>query len=184
MRVISGKFKGRKLNTFELSTTRPTTDMMREALFDKIGYKVADCCFLDLFSGTGAVGIEALSRGASQVFFVDQNVEAIKLITKNLSLVKAENAVILNRSFVSALKHFSRQQVKFDIVFLDPPYKTDFAEQAIQQLVGLNLLNQNAIVVWEHDNFKLQYVKTNFANATTKKYGDKFLTYLAVEDME
>lgn len=183
MRIISGKFKGKKLNTFNLDTTRPTSDMMREALFDKIGYRIYDCVFLDLFSGTGAVGIEAVSRGASQVYFADKNIDAIKLIKKNLSLVKNDNTFVLNSDFKTTLNTLKNQQIVFDIIFLDPPYKTDFAEQSINLITNLNLLNEDGIIVWEHDNSKLNFISTNYPNITTKKYGEKYFTYLNKKDI-
>lgn len=184
MRIIAGKFKGKKLNTFELSTTRPTSDLVREALFDKIGFKILDCTFLDLFSGTGAIGIEALSRGAKEVCFVDKNVEAIKLIKKNLMAINVANAQVLNCDYLSALTSFKNIKKSFDIVFLDPPYKTDFAEDAISRIAKLNILNENALIVWEHDISKNDYIKTNYPFATTKKYGGKFLTYIKFDDLK
>jgi 16S rRNA G966 N2-methylase RsmD len=86
-------------------------------------------------------------------------------------------------NFDVALKNFAKNGKTFDIVFLDPPYKTDFAEKAILLLKDLKLLGENSIVVWEHDTTKLKHIKSNFENATTKKYGDKFLTYLLYNDI-
>lgn len=182
MRIIAGKFKGRKLNTFEISTTRPTSDMVREALFNKIGYDLQDCVFLDLFCGTGACGIEAISRGAEKCFFVDKNIVATKLTQKNLAIVGAQNAEVVCADFDKALKRFAKQNIKFDIVFLDPPYATDNAEIAIGLLTSLDLLNLPATIVWEHDRTKLKYIEDCFADAITKKYGEKYLTYIVVED--
>ena len=178
MRVIAGKFKGKVLSEFELSSTRPTTDLVREALFDKIGLMVANSICLDLFAGTGALGIEALSRNAKFCYFVDKERNAIKIINKNLSLVKAENCEVLNFDFDKALNHFEKENLKFDFVFLDPPYASDFAEQAIVMLTQKHLLNDESLVVWEHDKTKLQYIEQNFESAKTKKYGQKFITYI------
>ena len=180
MRIIAGKFKGRKLNTFDISTTRPTSDMVREALFNKIGYDLQDCVFLDLFCGTGACGIEAISRGAERCFFVDKNIDAVKLTQKNLTVVGAQNAEVICSDFDKALKRFAKQNIKFDIVFLDPPYSTNNAEAAIEMLQSLNLLNKPATIVWEHDKTKLNYIENCFENAITKKYGEKYLTYIFV----
>lgn len=177
MRIIAGKFKGKILSEFELNSTRPTADMVREALFDKIGYKTIDAEFLDLFAGTGAVGIEALSRGAKNCYFVDESKEAIKIINKNLLSIKAQNYNILNTSFENALTNFKNNSKKFDVIFLDPPYASDFAEHAIQFVYENKLLNPNGIVVWEHDNLKIPYIEQNFSNFKTKKYGKKYLTY-------
>lgn len=184
MRIIAGKYKGKKLVEFDLNTTRPTSDMIREALFDKIGYKVFDANFLDLFAGTGACGIEAISRSAKQVFFVDANKQAISIIKKNLQSIGKNDAVVLQSDYILATKQFAKQNLQFDIVFLDPPYASEFAENAISQLFENNLLAPDFLIVWEHDKTKNNYVERKYPNATTKKYGDKFLTYLTEKDFE
>ena len=178
MRIIAGKYKGKVLSEFKLSTTRPTSDLVREALFDKIGFRISDEVFLDLFSGTGAVGIEAISRGAKQVFFVDNNKEAISLIKKNLASISPENFEVLNFNYEAALNNFYKKGIKFDIIFLDPPYATNFAENAIKTIKDLDLLNENGLIVWEHNELKNDYVEKYFENVKTKKYGKKFLTYI------
>ena len=104
MRVIAGKYKGKNLSEFTLGTTRPTADMVREALFDKIGLQISGKTFLDLFAGTGAIGIEALSRNAEFCWFVDAEKKAIDIINKNLNLVRAENCQVLNLNFEDASK--------------------------------------------------------------------------------
>ena len=178
MRIISGKFKGKKLSEFELSQTRPTTDLVREALFDKIGFDVIDSVFLDLFAGTGACGIEALSRGAKYCYFVDMQADAIKLINKNIKSVNADNCEIIKSDFLEALKGFEKRKIVFDFVFLDPPYKSVFAEETIEILKQKKLLSKNGLIIWEHDQTKLDYVNNNFVNCKTKKYGQKYLTYI------
>ena len=178
MRIIAGKFKGKKLKTFTLSSTRPTSDMVRESLFNKIGTMVDESIFLDLFCGTGACGIEALSRGAKQVYFVDENIDAIKLTRSNLALIKTNDAHVLNMNFSDALKKFNNQNIKFDIIFLDPPYKSDFAEMAISLIKRYDLIFEDSVIVWEHDKDKNEIIEKYFENSTTKKYGDKYLTYL------
>ena len=182
MRVIAGKYKGKVLTEFELSSTRPTADMVREALFDKIGFLVDDCVFLDLFAGTGAVGIEAISRGAKYCCFVDIDKSAQKIIEKNLKSVNATNYEILNCDYLTALKTFAVKKNKFDIVFIDPPYKTDFAEIAIEYIFQNNLLAENGLCVWEHDDSKLDYIKKKYDQVKTKKYGKKYLTYIQKDE--
>ena len=182
MRIIAGKYKGKKLVEFDLNTTRPTSDMIREALFDKIGFKVNDAIFLDLFAGTGACGIEAISRNAKQVFFVDLNREAINIIKKNLQNINAQNAVVQQSDFASAIKTFAKQNLQFDIVFLDPPYMSNYAENAIELLIQNNLLATDFLLVWEHNKSKNEYILNKFPSSNTKKYGDKFLTYLTEND--
>ena len=178
MRVIAGKYKGKNLSEFTLGTTRPTADMVREALFDKIGLQISGKTFLDLFAGTGAIGIEALSRNAEFCWFVDAEKKAIDIINKNLNLVRAENCQVLNLNFEDAIKKFKANSQHFDFVFLDPPYKTEFAERAIFQILENGLLENDGLIVWEHDDSKLDFVKSNFPDCITKKYGKKFLTYI------
>ena len=179
MRIIAGKFKGKVLKEFELNSTRPTADLVRGALFNTLSYNVDDCVFLDLFSGTGAVGIEALSRGARECYFVDANKDAIKLISNNLKSINMQTSNVLNLDYTFALNEFCKLGLKFDIVFLDPPYATDFAENAINFIKNNDLLSNFGIIAWEHDNTKLQYIKENFKDSKTKKYGKKYLTFIA-----
>lgn len=175
MRIIAGKNKGKVLVDFKLETTRPTSDLVKGALFNIIAEKIVDCEFLDLFGGTGSISCEAVSRGASSVITVDNNNESIKIIKKNLSLINANNVKVLNSNFVDALKQFIKNKNKFDIIFLDPPYKTDFAEQSIEFILKNNLLKENGLLIWEHDEDKLNLLN-NYGNFKTKKYGKKYLS--------
>lgn len=181
MRIIAGKNKGKKLTEFQLSTTRPTSDLIKGAIFDKLGFGVVDSVFLDLFAGTGAVGIEAISRGAKQVIFVDQNFDAIKIINKNLASINNKDSVVLRKNYAESLEILSTEKKLFDIVFLDPPYASDFAEKAIDTLKAKNMLSQNAVIVWEHDQSKLDYIASHFKNYNQKKYGAKYVTYINFE---
>ena len=178
MRIIAGKFKGKVLSEFKLASTRPTSDLVREALFDKIGYKIYGSVFLVLFAGTGAVGIEAISRGAQKIYFVDNNKEANNLIKKNISKVDCNNYEIFDYDWEIALNYFFKNNIVFDIVFLDPPYATSFAENAIDIIIRYNLIGKDGLIVWEHDEFKNDYIREFFPTCKTKKYGKKFLTYI------
>lgn len=177
MRIIAGKFKGKILKEFDISSTRPTADIVREAIFDKIGVAVKNKTFLDLFCGTGAVGIEALSRGASNCFFVDQKKEAVSLAKQNLKSINSGAQVFL-MDFLEALKTFKKNAIKFDFVFLDPPYASNFAETAIERLKSFCLLNDDAVIIWEHDDTKNDYIANNFSNSQTKRYGRRYVTYI------
>ena len=183
MRIIAGKYKGKKLAEFELNSTRPTSDLMREAMFDKIGLNIVDSVFLDLFSGTGACGIEALSRNAKECYFVDKNKDAIKIIKKNLQSIGKNDENVFYNDFENVLNIFAKKQIKFDIVFLDPPYASDYAEKAIQILLKNQLLNDGYIIVWEHDDTKNDYIGNAFIDAKTKKYGNKYLTYIVKQNV-
>lgn len=178
MRIIAGMFKGKVLKEFELSSTRPTTDLVKGAIFNIIGNKIVNSNFLDLFSGTGAIGIEALSRGSKQVFFADSNKGSINLIKKNLSLIKVDNFIIMQKDCFETLKTLYNQNQQFDLIFLDPPYSTDYAEKCIKLIFKFDLLNENGWVLWEHDQSKLE-VTEKFDKIKTKKYGKKYVSILS-----
>ena len=168
MRIVAGKYRGKILKEFELATTKPTTDRVKESIFNLIQFDVADACVLDLFAGTGALGIEAISRSAKQVIFVDFNLEAIKLIKENLKGIDGDYKVINNdfNSFLTTTK------LKFDIVLLDPPYKTELGIKAIDLLIKNNLLKDDAIIIFEtsvDNKFELEY---DGFNIKKKKYGN------------
>lgn len=167
MRVVSGKYRGRKLKEFDLSSTKPTLDKVKEAMFDMIQFDVVDSVVLDLFSGTGALGIEAISRGAKKTYLIDSNQQAIKIIKENLKGI-TEDYVLINQNGLDFLKSTKE---KFDIVLLDPPYKTDLGLKAIEILINENKLNDNAIILFEtSDDLQINLDFENF-KITRKKYG-------------
>ncbi len=149
MRVISGKSRGTKINTIESITTRPTLDRVKESLFNIIQNNIKDKIVLDLFAGSGALGIESLSRGAQKAYFCDSNKEAIRVIKQNLTKTKlAEKSKIYNEDFIKCLNTINE---KIDIVFLDPPYKLDLAVKAVKEILRNKLLNDNGIIIIETD---------------------------------
>jgi len=166
MRIISGKYRGKKLKEFNLDSTRPTTDRVKESIFNLIQFDVVDSVVLDLFSGTGALGVEAISRGAKLTHLVDNNKKAIEIINANLKGVEGEFKVF-NLDFNTFL---SSTEIKYDIVLLDPPYKTNFGVEAIEQLVNLKLLNNNAIVIFETSEDR-QFNFPKCFEISKKKYG-------------
>lgn len=167
MRIVAGKYRGKVLKEFELNSTKPTTDRVKESIFNLIQFDVADSVVLDLFSGTGALGVEAISRGAKKVYFTDVNSQAIKIIQSNLKGIEGDYVVLQidYEQFLNSVK------IKFDIVLLDPPYKTDFGIKAIDLLIKNNLLNDNAIIIFEtseENNFDIQL---EGFKTSKKKYG-------------
>lgn len=180
MRIIAGKHKGLILKSFDLITTRPTSDLIRGAVFNTIFEKINDSIVLDLFAGTGAIGLEALSRNAKFCYFADSNEQSVKLIKKNAEKFELNSFKILKMEFQDALHYLFKQKIKFDIIFLDPPYQSNLAEESIKKIKKYGLLNQNGIVVWEHSFDKLKYVISNFENAKTKKYGQKYVSYFNI----
>ena len=152
MRIISGKAKGTKINTIKSMTTRPTLDRVKESLFNIIQNELNNTVVLDLFAGSGALGIEALSRGANNAVFCDTNLECIKVIKQNLEKTHlTSKAIIYNKDYKECLKELSKNNIKLDIVFIDPPYKKNIAIDATEAIMKLDLLNKNGFIVIETD---------------------------------
>ena len=178
MQIITGKYRGRKLVSLDTEKTRPTLARVKESLFSMVDEKIAGATVLDLFAGSGALGIEALSRGAEKVYFVDNNVDAKKVIQTNLRNVK-ENFNIEICDFKNALDKFCQLGVKFDIVFLDPPYQSDFGDVAIRLLDEKHLLFEGSVVCFEYQGENhLQSVSKCYKILKSKRYADKMLTIL------
>lgn len=153
MRVISGKSRGAKLIAPEGNHTRPTIDRIKETLFNMISFDLPGCMFLDLFSGSGGIGIESLSRGATEVIFVDDNAEAIKCIKQNLEKTKLHNqAIVYNMNVGTALKKMGTEGKQFDIVFLDPPYHLEGIDTILNTIVELDLLKRNGYIILERSS--------------------------------
>ena len=167
MRIVAGKYRGKKLKEFDLSSTRPTIDRVKESIFNLIQFEVVDSVVLDLFSGTGALGIEAISRGAKKTYLVDSNKFAINIIKENLKGIEGDY-IVENKDY---LEFLNSTNVKFDIVLLDPPYKTDFGIVAIKTLIEKDLLSENAKIIFEtseENDFDLSFAGFEVKK---KKYG-------------
>jgi 16S rRNA (guanine(966)-N(2))-methyltransferase RsmD len=151
MRVIGGIYRGRRLRTTEGLSVRPTSDRLRETLFNILTPVTRDSNFLDLCAGSGAVGIEALSRSARFATFVEISRRACSVIEDNLgSLGITDEAAIINRDVVSALKRMETEERRFDVIFFDPPYASDLYEK-VMKFIGLSkLLNESGILIVEH----------------------------------
>ena len=148
MRVITGTARGRRLKELEGMETRPTTDRVKEGLFSAIQFEIEGRKVLDLFAGTGQLGIECLSRGAASAVFVDRRADAVKLIRENLKLTElADRARVVAGDSMEFLKSLKE---RFDIVLLDPPYAAGLLEPAIAHLTAFDLLNPHGIIVAEH----------------------------------
>ena len=152
MRVISGVARGTKLNSIDSTDTRPTLDRVKEALFNIIQNIIDDSIVLDLFAGSGAIGIECISRGAKKAYFCEKSHEAVKMIRQNMEKTRfTDKSEILQQDYKKALKNYSVRNIKFDIVFLDPPYKNDIAVDAVQDIIELGLLRKNGVIIIETD---------------------------------
>lgn len=173
MRVDAGKYKGRRLLENKYDHIRPTTDKVRQALFVKLQFFVPDARVLDLFCGTGAMGIEAISRGAEKVVFVDKDARSVQMTKNNLKLLGIENKVFK----CDALIFLERCTEQFDLIILDPPYKSGLYEKVLSKISEKNLLADDGIIVCEHakeDDFDYQ----GFVVQDEKRYGTIMLTYL------
>ena len=153
MRIIAGRYRSRRLTAPSGMGTRPTSDRLRETLFNVVAPRTADSVWLDLFAGSGAVGIEALSRGARYCYFVESSKSAVRCIRKNLEDLEIEEGYeILQGEVAEVLRGLDEQKAELDIVFLDPPYrKHDAYAQALRALAGSQLLTAESIVIAEHD---------------------------------
>ena len=175
MKIISGIYKGRKLDGYDIEGTRPTMDRVKESLFATIQGKIVDSVVLDLFTGSGNLGIEALSNGASFAYLVDNNYKAIKVVQRNVTNLGIKNCQIIMEDYKKALKELDK---KFDIIFLDPPYKTDYIEKALELIEEYNSLAKDGIVVCESCSLDKIIYSTNYKSIKEKKYGDKWVVIL------
>ena len=178
MKIISGKYKGRNIEGFDLDGTRPTMDRVKESLFGMIQGYINDSIILDLFSGSGNLAIESLSEGAKYAYSVDSNYKAIKTIKKNVDTIKVNDIEVLNMDYIEALKYFNNKNINFDIIFLDPPYKTNFIEKSIKLIDEYNLLKDDGIIVCESDSLDKVIYTDKFISVKDKKYGDKYIVLL------
>jgi 16S rRNA (guanine(966)-N(2))-methyltransferase RsmD len=151
LRVISGKLKGKRLFTLKGMDLRPTSDRVKEAIFDILQNSIPGQKVLDLFAGTGAMGIEALSRGAKRAVFVEGGRRSLTVLYKNLEACRLqEQAEVLSREVEAGIKILSERGETFDLIFLDPPYGKGLGRKALQALSGRSILTSEALIVAEH----------------------------------
>lgn len=180
MRVISGTARGTKLNSIESLSTRPTLDRVKEALFNIIQTHLQDSNVLDLFAGSGALGIECLSRGAKHCTFCDKSYETIKMLKQNLQRTKFEaRATILVEDYKKCLQKLDKN--KFDIIFIDPPYKLDIAVNSIKLILEYDILAKDGIIILETDEEEREIKELENINLEVydvRKYGRVKLIFL------
>ena len=175
MRVITGKAKGVSLKTPDGMATRPTTDRVKEAMFSIIQFDIPAASVLDLFGGTGQLGIEALSRDAKQAVFVDEKDNACRLIRENLRRTKLEGQGRVVRSDYAAFLRNCKE--KFDIIFLDPPYAEVFLENSLKIITEIDILRSGGIIVAERPLGKeLPWEFDGFTRSKDYKYGKTLIT--------
>lgn len=175
MRVITGKARGVQLKTPDGQLTRPTTDRVKEALFSIIQFEIPGAAVLDLFGGTGQLGIEALSRGAKSAVFVDAREDACKLIRENLKRTKLEQDGRVVRA--DYLEYLNRCRESFDIILLDPPYAEVFLENSLKRITEIDILQSGGIIITERPLGKeLPWEFEGFTRSRDYKYGSTLLT--------
>ncbi len=180
LRIISGKARGTKLNTLEGVETRPTLDRVKEALFNIIQNNIYDAKVLDLFAGSGALGIEMLSRGAKEAILCDKSYKSIQIIKDNVEKTHfEEKAKVVNADYKKILETLRNE--KFDIIFLDPPYKSNFDIEALKIIIKQDMLSENGIIILETDCEKKKQEELNRININIydlRNYGRVSLFFL------
>jgi 16S rRNA (guanine966-N2)-methyltransferase len=151
MRVIAGIYKGRRLKTLEGTHVRPTSDRLRETLFNVLAPRIEGARFIDICAGSGAVGIEARSRGAASVTFIEASRKATTIIDENLrNLGITDDVHVINRDALGALKKLAKREMQFDLCYFDPPYDSEIHSPVLWQIAKHNLLAEDGIVIVEH----------------------------------
>jgi 16S rRNA (guanine(966)-N(2))-methyltransferase RsmD len=179
LRVIAGEYRGRKLDSIEGMDIRPTSDRVKESLFNILGASVIDRVFLDLFGGTGGIGIEALSRGAKHVVFVDNSIKSIKVLRGNLDYLNIkDNVEVLQKEYSAAISQFYKYNKQFDIIFIDPPYSIGIAQNALELIDKYPIISLSGFIIVEHDlkDTMPQEVGKLYQHRI-KKYGNTVLSF-------
>ncbi len=178
MRIISGYLKGRKLACVKGGKIRPTSDKVREAIFNILSFSVKDAFVLDLFAGTGAFGIEAVSRGAQKVFFLDREKDALKTIKANAAYLPENSWRIIKWDIKKNLRCLKAYPATFDLVFLDPPYGKGLFEPTFDHLIGSGALKPGAVLIGEHslsENFPME--KKGLILTDQRRYGKTLVSF-------
>ncbi|MEE9543657.1 MAG: 16S rRNA (guanine(966)-N(2))-methyltransferase RsmD [Thermodesulfobacteriota bacterium] len=190
MRVVGGELKGRKLKTFKGSAIRPTTDKVREAVFNILSPLLPVTRALDLYAGTGAMGIEALSRGVKELFFVDTSPRAVSVIKDNLETLGLDSKTrVYKKDVKSAINSFSENGVLFDLIFIDPPYEAGLLMGTLGLIAGKNdsdsILNPGGVIVTEsskRDPIDKESVPKSLELIDSRRYGDNQINIFRLID--
>ena len=180
MRIIGGKYRSRVLAEFPGEDVRPTSDRAKESLFNILALKLQGARVLDLFAGSGSLGLECLSRGAKEVIFNDFSKDSLAIVRKNLTALKipvnGEEAKITQSDYLSCL---SVMRGKFDVVFLDPPYRFDYGKSALEMIAKRGLLSENGVAVYERDR-AFEGEIDGLEQYDERKYGKTYITFFRV----
>ena len=180
MRVVAGRYKGFGLKAPKSNTTRPTDNKVKEAIFDMLYPIRTDGYALDLFAGSGQMGIEFMSRGLEMVYFNEIDRNSFKIVKENIEKIKADNYKLSKSDYKNALKAYNNKGLKFSYIYLDPPYDTNFIEESIKLITSYELLADHGIIITESDkeikldkNFDINLMKE-------KKYGRKIVNIYTI----
>ena len=186
MRIVAGKFKGRRLKTLKGLEVRPTADRVKESLFRIFGKQVIDADFLDLCAGIGSIGLEALSQGARSATFVDSNYHAIRIIESNLEMCgfdrKQPHVRLVHLDARKALARLGKRKAQFDLIYFDPPYASKIHESCVKQIADANLLSAAGVLVIEHGKVQEPYwtgvlTLDELVLSRRERYGDTMLSF-------
>lgn len=179
MRIIAGEAKGKRIECRKGNDTRPTQDSVKESLFSIIAPYIPEARFLDLFSGTGNIALEALSRGAKRAVMIEKDQEALKYIIKNINNLGYENrARAYKNDVIRAIEILGRKGEKFDIIFMDPPYKDEVCSKVIESIVKANLLDEKGLIICEHHIFEKMPEEIKVLKKTDEReYRKKAITF-------
>jgi len=180
MRVISGLYKGRKLISPKGESVRPTADRVKESMFNILYSKsMLDGTVLDLFCGSGSLGIEALSRGAKWATFVDKDIQSVELTQQNLDKIKIANATVVQNDCFFAIKNFSRQNKSFDLILIDPPYNGAYEKRLLDSIWEQGILEKNGLVVMESSSQTQINIdqNTNYILLDSRKIGQTAINF-------
>ena len=186
MRIVAGKFKGRRLKTIKGSEVRPTADRVKESLFRIFGEQVVDADFLDLCAGIGNIGLEALSQGARSTTFVDSNYHCIRIIEANLEICGFDRSLprvrLIHLDAQKALARLGKRKTKFDLIYFDPPYASKIHESCLRQIAEVDLLSPAGLLVIEHRkvqeaDWTESLMLDKLVLSRQERYGDTMLSF-------
>ena len=179
MRIISGKARGTKLYTLDSNITRPTLDRVKESVFNIIQNNIIESVFVDLFSGSGAIGLEAASRGAKKVILCEKDKNAANIIKKNIEKTHLnENTILYNMNYEKMIEKLNE---KIDIIYIDPPYKTDLAYESLKKMIELELITNDTLIIVETDEEERiikQMNELEIEIINKRKYGRVYLIFI------